>query len=52
MATEEAVQSHGGYDYIDVFVVERHWRDVKLCTIGEGTREVIFSWRLLHQADA
>ena len=55
LATEEAVQIHGGYGYIDEFVVERHWRDAKLCTIGEGTSEVqrlIISRRLLQQAGA
>ncbi len=39
-ATEEAVQIHGGYGYIDEFPVERFYRDAKLCTIGEGTSEI------------
>ncbi len=39
-ATEEAVQIHGGYGYVSDFPVERHFRDAKLCTIGEGTSEV------------
>jgi alkylation response protein AidB-like acyl-CoA dehydrogenase len=39
-ATEEAVQIHGGYGYLSEFAVERHYRDAKLCTIGEGTSEV------------
>ena len=37
---EESVQIHGGYGYTRDFPVERHWRDSKLCTIGEGTSEV------------
>jgi len=39
-ATGEAVQIHGGYGFIKEFPVERLYRDVKLCTIGEGTSEV------------
>jgi alkylation response protein AidB-like acyl-CoA dehydrogenase len=37
---EEAVQIHGGYGYTRDFLVEKFWRDSKLCTIGEGTSEV------------
>jgi alkylation response protein AidB-like acyl-CoA dehydrogenase len=36
----KAVQIHGGYGYIREFPVERFFRDVKLCEIGEGTSEV------------
>ena len=36
----ESVQVHGGYGYTAEFPVERHLRDAKLCTIGEGTSEV------------
>ncbi|MBI5355041.1 MAG: acyl-CoA dehydrogenase family protein [Candidatus Aenigmarchaeota archaeon] len=32
---------HGGYGYLTEYDVERHWRDVKLATIGEGTSEVM-----------
>lgn len=39
-ATDEAIQIHGGYGYTSEFPVERHYRDAKLCTIGEGTSEV------------
>ena len=39
-ACNEAVQVHGGYGYTAEFPVERHLRDAKLCTIGEGTSEV------------
>jgi alkylation response protein AidB-like acyl-CoA dehydrogenase len=35
-----AVQIHGGYGYTREFPVERFFRDVKLCEIGEGTSEV------------
>jgi alkylation response protein AidB-like acyl-CoA dehydrogenase len=37
---DEAVQIHGGYGYIKDFPVEKFYRDVKLCTIGEGTSEI------------
>jgi len=36
----EAVQIFGGYGYIKEFPVEKHYRDIKLCTIGEGTSEI------------
>lgn len=39
-ASTEAVQIFGGYGYIKDFPVEKHYRDSKLCTIGEGTSEV------------
>jgi alkylation response protein AidB-like acyl-CoA dehydrogenase len=39
-ATGEAVQIHGGYGFVKEFPVEKLYRDVKLCTIGEGTSEV------------
>jgi alkylation response protein AidB-like acyl-CoA dehydrogenase len=39
-ATEKAVQIHGGYGFIKDFPVEKFYRDVKLCTIGEGTSEI------------
>ena len=37
---EDAVQVHGGYGYCKDYPVEKHWRDAKLCTIGEGTSEI------------
>ena len=40
MATNEAVQIHGGYGFIKDFPVEKFYRDVKLVTIGEGTSEI------------
>jgi alkylation response protein AidB-like acyl-CoA dehydrogenase len=39
-AAAHGVQIHGGYGYTREFMVERIYRDVKLCTIGEGTSEV------------
>jgi len=37
---DEAVQIHGGYGFIKDYPVEKFYRDVKLCTIGEGTSEI------------
>jgi short-chain 2-methylacyl-CoA dehydrogenase len=39
-ATEEAVQIHGGYGFIEDYPVCRFYRDAKILTIGEGTDEV------------
>ena len=39
-ASLEAVQIHGGYGYIGEFPVERHFRDVRVTLIYEGTNEV------------
>ncbi len=36
----EAVQIFGGYGYTKDYPVEKHYRDAKLCTIGEGTSEI------------
>ena len=36
----EAVQLLGGYGFIKDYPVEKFYRDVKLCTIGEGTSEI------------
>jgi len=36
----DALQIHGGYGYVKEFPVERMYRDVKLCEIGEGTNEI------------
>ena len=36
----DAVQIFGGYGYTKDFIVERYYRDSKLCTIGEGTSEI------------
>ena len=37
---DEAVQLFGGYGFIKDYPVEKFYRDVKLCTIGEGTSEI------------
>src|SRR5258707_2384182 len=36
----EAVEIQGGYGFIKDYPVEKFYRDVKLCTIGEGTSEI------------
>jgi hypothetical protein len=38
--SERAVQILGGYGFIKEYPVEKYYRDVKLCTIGEGTSEI------------
>lgn len=51
----EAVQIHGGYGFIKDYPVEKFYRDVKLCTIGEGTSEIqrlIIARELLNGAGA
>jgi alkylation response protein AidB-like acyl-CoA dehydrogenase len=37
---DECVQIHGGYGFIKDYPAEKYYRDVKLCTIGEGTSEI------------
>jgi alkylation response protein AidB-like acyl-CoA dehydrogenase len=37
---DQAVQIHGGYGFLKDYPVEKFYRDVKLCTIGEGTSEI------------
>lgn len=39
-AATRAVQLHGGAGYVTEFPVERIFRDVKICEIGEGTSEI------------
>ena len=39
-ATDRAIQIHGGYGFTKDYPVEKFYRDVKLCTIGEGTSEI------------
>jgi alkylation response protein AidB-like acyl-CoA dehydrogenase len=38
--TEKGVQIFGGYGFIKEYPAEKYYRDVKLCTIGEGTSEI------------
>jgi hypothetical protein len=50
----EAVQIHGGYGFIKDYPVEKFYRDVKLCTIGEGTSEIqrlVIARQLLGKAE-
>ena len=37
---DEGVQIHGGYGFIKDYPAEKFYRDVRLCTIGEGTSEI------------
>jgi alkylation response protein AidB-like acyl-CoA dehydrogenase len=39
-ATVKAMQIFGGLGYTKKFPLERYYRDVKLCQIGEGTSEI------------
>ncbi|RKZ16284.1 acyl-CoA dehydrogenase [bacterium] len=39
--TNNAMQILGGYGYCADYPVERMYRDAKLCTIGEGTSEIL-----------
>jgi alkylation response protein AidB-like acyl-CoA dehydrogenase len=50
-AAEEGVQIHGGYGFVKDYPAEKFFRDVKLCTIGEGTSEIqrlVIARRLLE----
>jgi alkylation response protein AidB-like acyl-CoA dehydrogenase len=54
-ATEKGVQIFGGYGFIKDFPAEKYYRDVKLCTIGEGTSEIqrmVIARQILEQAGA
>ena len=54
-ATEKGVQIFGGYGFIKEFPAEKYYRDVKLCTIGEGTSEIqrmVIARQILEQAGA
>src|SRR5918997_3197313 len=39
-ATNDGVQVHGGYGYVEEYKVERFLRDAKLTEIGEGTSQI------------
>jgi alkylation response protein AidB-like acyl-CoA dehydrogenase len=50
----QAIQVLGGHGYITANRVERHFRDVKLCEIGEGTSEIqriVISRYILREFD-
>jgi alkylation response protein AidB-like acyl-CoA dehydrogenase len=36
----KAIQIYGGNGYMREYPLERYYRDIKLCAIGEGTSEV------------
>lgn len=36
----DAIQTHGGYGYLNDFPVERIYRDVRVCKIYEGTSDI------------
>jgi alkylation response protein AidB-like acyl-CoA dehydrogenase len=40
MVTYEAIQIFGGRGYMRDYPLERYYRDVRLCEIGEGTSEI------------
>jgi len=49
---DKALQIHGGYGYTKEYAVERMYRDVKVCEIGEGTSEIqrmVIARHLLNQ---
>jgi hypothetical protein len=53
--TEKGVQIFGGYGFIKEFPAEKYYRDVKLCTIGEGTSEIqrlVIARHILSEAHA
>jgi len=39
-ACTKGIQIHGGYGFMREYDIQRHYRDVKLCEIGEGTSEI------------
>ena len=47
-AAFKALQIHGGYGYTRDYDVERIYRDQRLCTIGEGTSEIL-RWVIARQ---
>jgi len=38
--TDKALQIFGGYGFVKDYPAEKYYRDIKLCTIGEGTSEI------------
>ena len=39
--TNDSLQILGGYGYLAENIVEKNYRDAKICTIGEGTSEIL-----------
>ena len=37
---DENIQIHGGNGFVKDYPAEKYYRDVRLCTIGEGTSEI------------
>ena len=53
--TEKGVQIFGGYGFIKEFPAEKYYRDVQLCTIGEGTSEIqrmVIARSILNESQA
>jgi butyryl-CoA dehydrogenase len=53
-ACSTAIQIHGGYGYLADFPVERIYRDVRVCSIYEGTSEIqrlVISRQLAAEAE-
>jgi len=51
---DKALQIFGGYGYVKDFPAEKYYRDMKLCTIGEGTSEIqrlVIARELLRDLD-
>jgi alkylation response protein AidB-like acyl-CoA dehydrogenase len=39
-AADTGLQMHGGYGFIKEYDAERHYRDVRICRLYEGTSEI------------
>jgi len=46
--TDEALQMHGGYGYIDEYKVQRLYRDAKALELYEGTKEMELITDVIH----
>ena len=38
--TDEALQMHGGYGFLNEYDIARFYRSAKICEIYEGTKEI------------